>query len=876
MQKLSELQVGQKGYIVKVHGYGGFRKRIVEMGFIKGQVVEVVNNAPLKDPITYSIMGYEVSLRRSVAEQIDVILPEDAERELAESNFLGTLTEDDFRRVALEKQRKINVALVGNPNAGKSTLFNALTGMHVKVGNYGGVTVDIKTGKLEYKGYDFHFSDLPGTYSISAFSPEERLVRKHLVEQKPDVVLNVVDSGNLERNLYLTTQLIDMNLRSIIAMNFYDELKQRGDSLDIDALGKLIGIPIVPTSALKNEGLEDLLDSIIKLYEGSDIIDRDGRLIPAVKDDALIEKYLHLVELEHRHDKKSGKADLVGKKHLHEIVRHVHINYGAVIEHSIQRLKQEFAKNDELHHDFTPRYIAIQLLQYDKDIEGFVARYANYSQIIKIRDEEAAKIEAELKTSSQNAIMDAKYGFIAGALKETYEPKKEKPTFTPTSRIDRIITNRYLAYPIFALVIYMMFFLTFTLGQYPMNWIESGVAWLGEWVGGAMNDGILKDLIKNALIGGVGSVLVFLPNILILYFCMTLLDASGYMARAAFIMDKLMHKIGLHGKSFIPMMMGFGCTVPAIMATRIIENRNSRIITILVTSFMSCSARLPVYILFVGTFFPQNQALAMFLIYFAGIVFAGIFAKIFKKFMLKRDDTPFVMELPKYRLPQMRYVLRDTWEKGSQYLRKIGTTILVGSIIIWALAYFPHTEGQSAEQQMEGSYLASVGKAAEPIMQPLGFDWKISVGIITGLVAKEMVVSTLGVLYNVDEESLDSSLPAKLKAATYADGTPIYTTASVVAMLLFVLLYFPCIATIATIRNETGSWLWAGFVAFYTTALAWLMAFVAFQTISRGVVQETAVALIILACLIFILYRLLNKNKKPQCSGCSGCSVGKR
>ena len=872
MQKLSELKFGQKGYIVKVHGYGGFRKRIVEMGFVKGQVVEVLQDAPLKDPITYRVMGYDVSLRRSVAEQIEVISPEEAEIELEKSKaegFLGTFSEDDFRRVALEKQRKITVALVGNPNSGKSTLFNSLTGMHVKVGNYSGVTVDIKSGKCHYKGYEITFYDLPGTYSISAFSPEERLVREHIVRQKPDVVLNVVDSGNLERNLYLTTQLIDMNLRSIIAMNFYDELRERGDSLDTDRLGKLIGIPIVPTSAQRGEGLEELLESIVKLYEGSDIIDREGRLIESIKDDELIEKYLHVVELEHRHSEKHSDSDIHGRRHLHEIVRHIHINYGRVIERSIERLKKEYMSNEGAFDLFTPRYIAIQLLQYDKDIEGTTARFKNYSKIIAIRDEEAKRIEDEMKNTPQNAIMDAKYGFIAGALKETLISKRASSDFTPTSKIDKIVTNKYLAYPVFAAIIYLMFQATFTLGAYPMEWIEAGVGKIGEWIGTNMADGILKDMIVDALIGGVGSVLVFLPNILILYFCMTLLDASGYMSRATFIMDRLMHKIGLHGKSFIPMMMGFGCSVPAIMATRIIEDKRSRMITILITSFISCSARLPVYVLFVGIFFAKYQALAMFLIYLTGIVVACIFAKIFKRFLIKKDDTPFVMELPKYRVPQMRYVLRDTWEKGSQYLRKIGTTILVGSIMIWALSYFPHNAELSAEEQMEQSYLAQIGKGAESLMKPLGFDWKMSVGILTGLVAKEMVVSTIGVLYSIEEDDIDSSLPTEIEQATYADGSPIYTVASVVSLLVFVLLYFPCIATIATIKQETGSWRWAIFVMIYTTVVAWLLSCVAYQTIRFGLVQNAIVALIILVCLVFIARKIFSK-KRPA-SGCSSC-----
>jgi len=877
MQKLSELNPSEKGYIVKIQGYGGFRKRIIEMGFIKGHQVEVLRKAPLGDPITYRIMGYEVSLRRSVAEQIEVISEKEAEVLMSQNptQYFGTFSEDDFRRVALEKRREINVALVGNPNSGKSTLFNAFTGMHVKVGNYSGVTVDVKKGNCSYKGYRFNFVDLPGTYSISAFSPEERLVRRHIVDEKPDIVLNVLDSGNLERNMYLTTQLIDMNLRSVIALNFYDEFEHRGDKLDIDALGKLIGIPIVPTVAARRQGIDELLDTIIKIYESSDIIDPDGRLIDSVKDDELIERYHHLIELEHRHGKKHSASDIEGNRPLHSIVRHVHINYGSTIEKAIDNIKKVLSANEGAYDSFTPRYIAIALLQHDKDIEGFVARFANHADVVKCRDEEEKKIESELRSPAVNAIMDAKYGFIAGALKETFEPVEVDPNvFTPTTRIDKIVTNKYLAYPIFALIIYLMFQATFSLGQYPMDWIDSGVEVLSGWLRSAMPDGMLKDLLIDGIISGVGAVIVFLPNILILYFCMTILDASGYMARAAFIMDRLMHKIGLHGKSFIPLMMGFGCSVPAMMATRTIENRSSRMITIFVTSFVSCSARLPVYILLIGTFFASHKALVMFLVYFTGIAFACIFAKLFKKVLFTKDDTPFVMELPKYRMPQLKYVLRDTWEKGSQYMKKMATTILAGTVIIWALSYFPQVKDDNVSdtQQLEQSYMAQMGKAIEHVMSPLGFDWKISVAVITGAAAKEMVLSTLGILYGVGQDDIESSLPDQLRNAKGTDGQPIYNMATTVALLLFVLLYFPCIAAVVTVRNEAGSWRWALFVVAYTTLLAWIVAFAAYNIIAHGIIQEVVVAIIILLCLLFAANRVVSSRKsKSKCSSCGMC-----
>ncbi|MDR0830281.1 MAG: ferrous iron transport protein B [Prevotellaceae bacterium] len=908
--KLSELKTGEKGYIIKVFGYGGFRKRIVEMGFIKGKEVEVLQSAPLQDPIKYKIMGYEVSVRRSVAEQIDVIRSDEAKKLLLqenhsdfyphsfENNFYGTFTENDFRHVALEKRRDIKIALVGNPNCGKSTLFNSATGEHAKVGNYSGVTVDTKKGNLIYKGYNFTVVDLPGTYSISAFSPEERLVRQFIVKEQPDIILNVLDGNNLERNLFLTTQLIDMNVRTVIALNFFDEIENRGDKIDIEKLEKLIGIPIVPTVSTKGVGLNNLFDTIINLYESSEIIDKNGKLIEAIENDELIEKYHHLIELEHKHSKATkGLQNIEGTQHLHEISRHIHINYGNVIEKSIEKIKKIYSVNEGAYDEFTPRYIAIQLLNHDKDIEGFAAKYSNFSEIIKTRDEQEKIIEDEYKTSAANAIVDAKYGFIAGALKETFFPAKEEQTHTVTSKIDKIVTNRFLAYPIFAIIIFLMFEATFSLGQYPMSWIERLVAQCGMLVNNLMPSGILKDLLSDGIIGGVGAVLVFLPNILILYFCMTLLDASGYMARAAFIMDKVMHKIGLHGHSFIPLMMGFGCNVPAIMATRTIENRNNRMVTILVSSFMSCTARLPIFILLVGAFFAKYQALALFAIYFFGIILAAVFAKIFKKFLFNKNETPFVMELPTYRVPTVKYILRETWDKGSQYLKKIGTTILVGSVIIWALGYFPIAQpalfsagadlqsvplseniqgtdykSAPATSHAENSYLAKIGKFIEPALKPLGYDWKISVALLSGAAAKEVVVSTLGVLYNVDEDNLETTLPQKLQAATCADGSSIYSLATVISLMLFVLIYFPCIATIATIKHETGKWRWAFFVVIYTLILAWLIAFAAYNIVNLQLYQETAVAIIVFISLSFLIKKLLDiKNAKKSCKNCAGC-----
>jgi ferrous iron transport protein B len=875
--KLSELKVGEKGYIVKVLGYGGFRKRIVEMGFIKGKEVEVLQSAPLQDPVKYRIMGYEVSCRRSVAAQIEVIKEAEAQKFLANTlnDFNGTFSEDDFRHVALEKRREINIALVGNPNSGKSTIFNAATGEHAKVGNYAGVTVETKKGTFTYKNYKFTMVDLPGTYSISAFSPEERLVREYIVKEKPDVIINVLDANNLERNMFLTTQLIDMNVRTVIAMNFYDELKNRGDKIDYDALGKLIGIPFVPTVGTKKVGLDNLFDTIIKLYEGSEIIDKEGKLIEAIENDELIERYHHLVELEHRHRNKNEASDFVGIQHVHEIVRHVHINYGKTIEKAITKIKEEFIKNESIYDDFTPRYIAIQLLEHDKEIEGFAARFRNYFDIIKIRDFFDKKIEEELNISAANAITDAKYGFIAGALKETFFPSKQKRGKTATEKIDNIVTNKYLAYPIFILIILVMFGLTFGLGEYPKKGIEFLIEKSGNFIENTLPNGILSSLLREGIIGGAGAVLTFLPLILILYFCISLLETSGYMARAAFITDRFMHKIGLHGRSFIPLMMGFGCNVPAIMATRTIENRNSRMITIIISSLIPCATRMSIFVMIVGIIFNGKndfipKTLALFGIYFTGIFLVAVLSKIFKKFIFNREETPFVMELPAYRAPTFKHIARETWEKCAQYLKKISTTVLAGTVIIWALNYFPLQHSENGQK----SCLEQIGTSIAPVMKPLGFDWDISAALLSGVIAKELFISTWGIINTVDGDAYEDKnateeLQQKIRSRTRPDGTSFFSTATMISLLLFVLIYFPCIATIAVVKQETGRWRWAVFVAVYTILLAWIASFAAYNIISAQFYQETATALIILISLFLLAKKIIIKKQFPKkCAGC--------
>lgn len=802
--RLSELRTGEKGVIVKVLGHGGFRKRIVEMGFIRGKMVTVMLNAPLQDPVKYKIMGYEISLRRSEASMIEIVSEKEAEQIsgtdiLEQTEVSKCAADDDCRRTvsdelmhkaAMEKSRTINVALVGNPNCGKTSLFNFASGAHEKVGNYSGVTVDAKEGHAEFNGYHFKIVDLPGTYSLSAYSPEELYVRKQIIESTPDVIINVIDSSNLERNLYLTTQLVDMDLKIVGALNMYDEFEERGANIDTDKLGELFGVPMLPTVFKTGKGVDELFNAIINVYEGKDI---------------------------------DGKAQ----------VRHVHLNHGKYIEQAIEDVQREICKAENVRQKYSTRFLAIKLLERDAKVEAFISQFANGNDIISARDKAAEYIQNETKEDSETAIMDAKYGIIHGALQEAeFEDGQKTDTYQLTHTLDAIVTHKVFGFPLFFLFLYLMFEVTFTVGQYPMDWIEAGVGLLSDFMSDALPDGPLKAMIVDGAIAGVGAVIVFLPQILILYFFISFMEDSGYMARAAFIMDKIMHKMGLHGKSFIPLIMGFGCNVPAVMATRTIENRRSRLITMLVLPLMSCSARLPIYIMIVATFFAvRYQSLIMIALYATGILLAVLMSRIFSRCLVKGDDTPFVMELPPYRFPTGKAIARHTWEKGKQYLKKMGGIILVASVIVWALGYFPHNDALDNQAQQEQSYIGRIGKAVEPVFRAQGFDWKLDVSLIAGVGAKEIVASTMGVLYADDESVADDTAPdtakySVLRQKMAADGiTPLIAF----SYLLFVLIYFPCIATIAAVKGETGSWRWAVFTAVYTTALAWIVSALCYQ-----------------------------------------------
>ena len=795
--KLSELRTGEKGIIVKVLGHGGFRKRIIEMGFIKGKEVEVLLNAPLQDPVKYKLMGYEVSLRHHEAEMIEVV---SADTPIEATQFVISenerIHEDDYvRHEAMKERRTINVALVGNPNCGKTSLFNYASGAHGHVGNYSGVTVDATEAHASLFGYEFNLTDLPGTYSLSCYSPEELYVREHLTEKMPDVVINVIDVSNLERNLYLTTQLVDMNLRMVCALNMYDEFERRGDHVDIDILSNLFGIPMVPTSFKSGMGVKELFRTIIQVYEGA-----------------------------------------------HKSSRHLHINYGHEIEDGIAHIQKYLKADEHITQHYSTRYLALKLLEHDSQVLDYLGKHMageqrmqDFRNLTNVRDKASARVKEETGDDSETAIMDAKYGFINGALTEAgYKTGTKEDTYKTTHLIDGVLSNKYLGYPIFFLLLYVMFETTFSLGQYPMDWIEDLVAWLGEKLTVTMPDGPLKAMLVDGVIGGVGSVIVFLPQILILYFFISLMEDFGYMARAAFIMDKLMHKMGLHGKSFIPLIMGFGCNVPAVMATRTIESRRSRVITMMVLPFMSCSARLPIYIMIAGTFFSlQYRSWVMLSLYAIGIVMAIVVSKVLSSMVIKGEDTPFVMELPPYRWPTVKAIGRHTWEKGKEYLKKMGGIILVASIIVWALEYFPHNESLTQQQQQEQSYLGRMGKAIEPVFMPQGFNWKLDVSLMAGVGAKEIVASTIGVLYSGDDSFADDE--------TFSDDNERYThlrqlmlqegitPLAAYAYLIFILLYFPCIATIAAIKNETGSWRWALFAACYTTIVAWIASALVYQ-----------------------------------------------
>ncbi|MCH5234307.1 MAG: ferrous iron transport protein B [Muribaculaceae bacterium] len=807
--RLSDLKPGETGVIVKILGHGAFRKRVMEMGFVKGREITLVLNAPLQDPIKFHLMDYEVSLRKSEAHMIEIEPLDEWEHEVEEKIHVKPFQES-IETQKVSKAKTINIALVGNPNCGKTSLFNIVSGAHEHVGNYAGVTVGAKEGKMKYKGYEFNVVDLPGTYSLSAYSPEELYVMRYLKEETPDVIVNVVVASNLERNLFLTTELIDMNRSMVIALNMFDELEKKNIKLEHDILGKMLGVPIIPTVAATGWGIDNLLDTIIQVYE-------------------------------------LQNPD----------TRHIHITMRPEIEDAVRKLIDALKEDSDLPQRFSPRFLAIKMLEKDPEMKRMLEKYPNYPLWEKIRDAQNSRLEKDLGEDASALISAEKFGFIQGALAETMASEGEKID-NSTKIIDTFVTNKLFGFPIFLLVMWLMFWATFQIGSYPMEWIEALISWVSELIGKYMHPGPLKDLILDGIIGGVGSVIVFLPNILILYTFISFMEDSGYMARVAFIMDKLMHKMGLHGKSFIPMVMGFGCNVPAIMSTRIIESHSSRLITILINPFISCSARIPIYVLLAGAFFPHYGAWIFVGLYLLGIIVAVITARLMRRFWFKADETPFVMELPPYRLPTWKATLRNMWSKADQYIKKMGGLILVAAIIIWALSYFPrynqndvpesftvNSMAELPEQILENadeeqlsevilneyqeshSILSYIGRFVQPVMEPLDLGWKACCSLLAGCAAKEVIVSTLGVLYVGDDDA--ELLSARLKTPSKITGKAPFTTASALGFLVFVLLYFPCVATITAIVKETGTWKWGLFSVLYNTTLAWGLAWITFR-----------------------------------------------
>ncbi|WP_340820766.1 ferrous iron transport protein B [Methanolobus sp. WCC4] len=657
------------------------------------------------------------------------------------------------------EKREIKIALIGNPNVGKTTLFNALTGSRQHVGNWPGVTVEKKSGRVTYKEYDIEVIDLPGTYSLTAYSMDEIVARDYIIEEKPDVVIQVVDASNLERNLYLTTQLMELGSRILIVLNMYDIAEERGDRIYIEKMQELLATPVIKTVATQEKGIHDLLDRVIEQKE-------------------------------------------IDQQHGHEI------GYGNEIEDRVLEIEKVLSEDENRDKRYPLRWLAIRLLEGDSNVREKIADSPVYDRVMKIIDSiDQEEYEAE--------IADKRYLAI-----NTIFPQmctRANDTLTKSDMIDRVLTNKYLGIPIFLALMWGAFELTFAFATPFMDMIDIAATWFAGYVSSSLHPDWLASLVGDGIIGGVGAVLVFVPNIFILFFLLSLLEGSGYLARAAFIMDKLMYKIGMHGKSFIPMLMGFGCNVPAIMAARSIEDDRDRLITILVVPFVSCGARLPIYVLFAGTFFGRQAGTVIFAMYILGIVIAIISAKLLRSTVVRGKPAPFIMELPPYRVPTLKSSIIHMWDNGFMYIKKAGSIILVGVVIIWIMASFPW----GVEYGSEASYVGSLGHAVEPLLKPLGFDWKISVALIFGLVAKEIVVASMGVLYGSGDNS--EALSERLLA------DPGITALSSLSLMAFSLLYMPCVATIGVVKKETGSWKWTTFAIFYGVAVAWITAFIIYQ-----------------------------------------------
>lgn len=654
------------------------------------------------------------------------------------------------------------LALAGNPNVGKTCVFNNLTGARQYVGNWPGVTVEKKEGELLHAGERVRVVDLPGTYGLGAHAVDELIARDFILSGAADVIINVVDATNLERNLYLTVQLLEMGAKVVVALNVMDEAAAKGLKIDVPKLGALLGVPVVPTVATKKQGMAELLTTALQ---------------------------------QAREEKKRAQV----------------IHYGKEAEEELAKLEALIGEQSVPFKGFSPRWVAVKLLEGDEQVER---QLSAYPALLDAARKAAARLEKLTGEDAETLIAEGRYGFIAGLIKEavTRQPTvAEKDTLS--DKIDRVVTHRVLGIPIFLGAMWAVFKFTFWLGDPLVGYIESFFAWLGAAAAKAIPHDLLASFVSEGLIGGVGSVLVFVPPIFLLFLALSFLEDSGYMARAAYVMDRLMHALGLHGKSFIPLVIGFGCNVPAIMATRTLESRRDRLITLLVAPLISCAARLPVYVLFAGAFFGARQGLVVFSLYLLSIAFAILVGLLLKLLVFKGEEAPFVMELPPYRLPTLRGTLIHMWERGSSFIRKAGTIIFGVVAIVWLLSHLP--PGAAVEQSLIGR----LGQAIAPLYAPCGFGtWEAAVALLFGVLAKEAVVGTLGTVYGVGEEG------GALAAAVQHHFTPL----PAYAFMVMTLLYIPCVATIGAIRREAG-WRWAAFATAYTLALGWLVACLIFQ-----------------------------------------------
>jgi len=717
-------------------------------------------------------------------------------------------------------KKQLTIALAGNPNSGKTTTFNVLTGTRQKVGNWPGVTVEKKEGRISKDGYDLRIVDLPGTYSLTPFSIEEIVARDFLLDERPDVVIDIIDASNLERSLYLATQMRELDCKVLFALNMADVAQARGIKIDAQKLSALLNVPVVFTVGNKQKGLDELLAQAIALARDDD-------------------------------------AGVVHRK----------VQYSKDIEAAIGELQAQVENDLDAWLPYGSRWTAIKLLENDDILKTRITDGvgAQGQAVLASAEKLRQHLTTRFDDDPEIVMTDERYGFITGIIKEVLIiTSQQRVDFS--RNINLVLTNRFIGFPIFIFFIWAMFQLTFTLGDYPMQWLESGISGIHGLLARLLPESLLKDLLLNGVLAGVGSVIVFLPNILILFFCIALFEDTGYMSRAAFLMDRIMHLIGLHGKSFIPMLMGFGCNVPAIMATRTLESEKDRLLTILITPFMSCSAKLPVYLVLAGTFFAARAGTVIFAVYVTDIILSVVTGRLFRSTLLKGMDAPFVMELPPYRVPMLKSLLIHMWDRSKLFLRKMGGIILVGSVIVWALSAFPRDVAFSRDfqadidrvskayqlkidaaaaidreqfqadrdravrqlerarnaEQVAGSYMGQLGRLFAPVFEPLGIDWRGGVALISGFVAKEIVVSTLAVLYAVDRASGGDALARALKTAGME---PL----AALSMMVFVLLYLPCLATVAAIRRETGSTGWMVFGIAYNTSVAWGLAFVVYQ-----------------------------------------------